>query len=281
MLGRTSPRFLQDVFCYDPANLPPSRFNVLTHIPPPYNDPATYPEVVSANSCRHKYVTKPNQTQVFANSQSIVPGAVYKVSAVCLICRYHLELAITYTTKNTQLHTHMHHLVHILSDPNQENNFRSKGQHLESYYFACSYATCSAHVSLRLLSPVLTSKWVNLLTDPTLLKQRADEAQKVYPERLEGLGRPMPITVLSNLRAYIENALHDKQRSRSISAANKRFIVCFGVEGIPCKDLLELLEFTFQVCSTTIKLYQNIREYLLFLSFFFFFFFTILSLAYS
>ncbi|GES61066.1 ubiquitin carboxyl-terminal hydrolase [Aspergillus terreus] len=60
---------------------------------------------------------------------------------------------------------------------------------------------------------------------------------------MEGIGRPQPINVLLNLRTYISNALHNSQQSKSISAINKRFMSCFGVEGMPCKDLLEFLGF--------------------------------------
>ncbi|KAL4892646.1 hypothetical protein BDV59DRAFT_193527 [Aspergillus ambiguus] len=63
---------------------------------------------------------------------------------------------------------------------------------------------------------------------------------------MEGIGRPQPINVLLNLRTYINNALHNSQHSKSISAINKRFMSCFGVNGIPCKDLLEFLGFTMK-----------------------------------
>lgn len=171
------------------------------------------------------------------------------MSAVCLICRYHLEIKITHTTEASHCPSQLHHIVYSHSDNRQDSNpFRQKGQRLEAHYFRCSYPTCAAAISLKLLSPILTPHWVDLLTNTELLKVRTDAAMEAYPERLEGHSRPLPITVLTNLRTYIENALHDSQRSKSISKSNKRFVVCFGVDGQPCHELLEFLEFQPRVC---------------------------------
>jgi ubiquitin carboxyl-terminal hydrolase 25/28 len=162
-----------------------------------------------------------------------------------------LELAITYRRESVLQHGpwtgHLHHLVHLPDWSIVENPFQSKDQQMDAYFFGCSYPTCSAVVSLKLSSPLLTSKWVDLLTDTELLKQRTDEAMAARPERLEGLNRPLPINVLINLRTYIENTLDDKHRSKAISSENKRFMVCFGVGGRPCKELLEFLEFSSRV----------------------------------
>ncbi|OJD19722.1 hypothetical protein AJ78_00345 [Emergomyces pasteurianus Ep9510] len=243
-LGKTTPRFIQDVLCYDPANPPSSSFNLLTQFPPPYHDPNNYPELISPRACLHRYITKYNQTELPPEDFQAGLRTPYKVSGVCLICRYHLEIKIAHTTESSHCPSQLHHIVYSGSDDRQDANpFRKKGQRLETYFFRCSYSTCSAVISIKLLSPVLTPQWVDLLTNKELLKARTDKAMDAYPERLEGHSRPSPITVLTNLRTYIENALHDSQRSKSISMVNKRFVVCFGVDGQPCRELLEFLEF--------------------------------------
>ncbi|PGH26550.1 hypothetical protein AJ80_01679 [Polytolypa hystricis UAMH7299] len=243
--GKTTPRFIQDVLSYDPVNLPRSGFNILTHIPPVYNDQEPYPELISSQCCPHVYITKPNQTKLLPDDRQI-PGVPYKVSSVCTICRLHLELGITYPRSNIPRHTHIHHLVPLPSNSKESNPFEAKGQGLETYRFRCSYSTCAVQVSVKFLSPLITPKWVKLLTDPELVQQRAEEVIKTSPERYEGLGLPLPIAVLNNLRTYIEHSLQDKQRTRSIAFANKRFNLCFGLQGEPCKELLEFLEFTSQ-----------------------------------
>ncbi|KMU81934.1 hypothetical protein CISG_09402 [Coccidioides immitis RMSCC 3703] len=70
-----------------------------------------------------------------------------------------------------------------------------------------------------------------------------EEALKLCPDRLEGISHPLPITVLATLKAYIDIALNEPERSRGIDLGNKRFTTSFGVRGTPCKDLLEFIGF--------------------------------------
>ncbi|EEH48859.2 ubiquitin-specific protease UBP2 [Paracoccidioides brasiliensis Pb18] len=242
--GKTTPRFIQDVLCYDPAHPPSSGFNLLTQVPPAFQDPNDYPELISPNACPHRYITKHNQTKLPPEGFQAGLRAPYKISAVCLICRFHLEIKTSHMTESSHCPSQLHHLVYSHSNHHDTSPFRSKGQRQETHFYRCSYATCAVIITLNILSPVLAPRWVDLLINPELLKARTDEALNAYPERLEGHIRPFPITVLSNLRAYIENALHEPQRSKPICLNNKRFVVCFGVDGRPCRELLEFLEFT-------------------------------------
>lgn len=145
---------------------------------------------------------------------------------------------------------HIHHLVYNSGrhkgGPSPEE-ITSKGQTAETFNYKCSYFTCPAAVTVRVTSPVFDHQSVQLLTDPELLKTRAEEAVAAYSEHMEGIGAPQPITVLLTLRAYLNNALHDPQQNKSIKATNKRFMTCFGTEGLPCKDLLESLGFSVKV----------------------------------
>lgn len=181
-------------------------------------------------------------------------GTPSKVSAICTKCRSHLQMVVNYAGGITQpsqnLSGHIHHLVYKSGKQRggvSPVEITPKGQVAESFHYECSYLSCSTAVSVRVLSPVLTDDWVRLLTDVDLLAERADEAIAAHSERMEGIARPLPITVMSNLRIYISNALRDTQHSKSISAINKRFMACFGVEGRPCKELLEFLGFSFNV----------------------------------
>jgi ubiquitin carboxyl-terminal hydrolase 25/28 len=173
------------------------------------------------------------------------------VSAICSKCRYHVQVIVNHTgTISAALPDHVHHLVY--QSGRQRSGFNvseitPKGQQVETFHYSCSHPTCAVTVSVRMLSPILGPEFVRLLTDLDLLKERTDEAMAVNPERLEGIARPLPINVLDNLRTYIHNALHERQRSKPISAINKRFVVCFGPGGLACKGLLEFLEFRLQV----------------------------------
>ena len=181
-------------------------------------------------------------------------GTPSRVSAMCTRCRSHLQMVVNYASglgqPSQNLSSHIHHFVYKSGRQRggvSPAEVTPKGQVVESFQYECSYLSCSAAVSLRVLSPVLADHWVRLLTDTDLLAERADEAIAAHPERMEGIARPLPINVLINLRIYIINALNDVQHSKSISAINKRFMACFGLEGKPCQELLEFLGFTYKV----------------------------------
>ncbi|KKK14907.1 hypothetical protein P175DRAFT_0495586 [Aspergillus ochraceoroseus IBT 24754] len=249
--GKTAPRLVQDLLDYDPAHPPSTGRNLLADVPPVYPEHYNGPplEFISPSACHHSYVRKPNQTSLPLQEDRGSHGAPTKVSTVCSKCRYHLQFAVNSTPGIGQLSQgisdHIHHLV--CSSGKQIGSgspeVTPKGQTVETFQYECSYLTCPVKVTVRIASPVLSPEWVRQLTDPSVLEARADEAIAAHPERLEGMARPQPINVLLNLRTYITNALHDSQQSKPISAINKRFMTCFGVDGKPCKDLLQFLGF--------------------------------------
>ncbi|EER23341.1 Ubiquitin carboxyl-terminal hydrolase family protein [Coccidioides posadasii C735 delta SOWgp] len=244
--GKTSPRFIQDVLCYDPATPSGQGFNLLTDVPPVWEDANDYPEFVAPNHCPHRYLTKPNQTKLPQDISTLCCGNVFKVSAVCMWCRYHIELAITYTAPKQVRLDHLHHLVFVsetLAKDDPDYRFDSRTRHSERYYFVCSIPECTAEFSLKFFAPYLTPQSVRLLVDEHLLRERMEEALKLCPDRLEGISHPLPITVLATLKAYIDIALNEPERSRGIDLGNKRFTTSFGVRGTPCKGLLEFIGF--------------------------------------
>lgn len=253
--GKTAPRLIQDLYDYDPAHPPGTLRNLLSQVPPVYPERYEGPlDHISPSACRHQYVTKANQSSLL--QQGSGSSASVKVAAMCAKCRYHLQVLVsnleTVDQRSVLASGHIHHLVYMSGRQKGgavADEVTSKGQLVETFHYECSYLTCSAAVSVRLVSPVLDPDWVRVLIDPVLLKARVDAALAAYPERFEGVVQPLPITVLENLRAYISNALHDPQRSKSISVANKRFMMCFGIDGEPCRELLEFLEFRSKVCS--------------------------------
>ncbi|KAI9038196.1 ubiquitin-specific protease UBP2 [Aspergillus affinis] len=244
--GKTAPRLVQDIHDYDFIHPPSTGRNLLRDIPPVYPEHCDGEvEYISASACRHQYVTKPAQSFLQAGATS--PP---KVSAVCLKCRCHLQVIVNLTSALGHTHQdpdHVHHLVYKsgrqVGGPSPEE-ITPKGQTAETYRYECSYLTCSIAVSVRIASPILNEDWTQLLTDPEVLQKRASEAMATYPDRMEGMAVPDPLTVLLTLQAYMANALNDGQRSKSISSVNKRFMNCFGIEGRPCKELLEFLEFS-------------------------------------
>ncbi|KAJ6099530.1 hypothetical protein N7467_001065 [Penicillium canescens] len=253
--GKTAPRLVHDIQLYDPAHVPDTGRNLLAQVPPVYSYPEPWqglPGFISPKACKHKYVLKADQTFLAQAEHRKRPGTSSKIAAVCSECRCHLQVVVNYTNGmnsfNQNKEGHMHHLVY--KSGRQKNGMSmpertDKGQVAETFHYQCSYISCSAMVSLRILSPILTPELVRLMVDPDLLHERAEQALAAYPESMEGMGDPQPISVLDNLRLYISNALRNAQRGKPISAVNKRFMHSFGVEGAPCKGLLEFLEFTY------------------------------------
>jgi ubiquitin carboxyl-terminal hydrolase 25/28 len=254
-VGKTAPRLVHDIQLYDPAHVPDTGRNLLAQVPPVYSYPEPWqglPGFVSPKACKHKYVLKADQTFLAQAEHRKRPGTSSKIAAVCSECRCHLQVVVNYTNGmnsfNQNKEGHLHHLVY--KSGRQKNSVSmpertDKGQVAETFHYQCSYISCSAMVSLRILSPILAPELVRLMTDPDLLRERAEQALAAYPESMEGMGDPQPISVLDNLRLYISNALRNAQRGKPISAVNKRFMHSFGVEGAPCKGLLEFLEFTY------------------------------------
>ncbi|KAA8649813.1 ubiquitin-specific protease UBP2 [Aspergillus tanneri] len=245
--GKTAPRLVQDILDYDFFNPPSTGRNLLSDVPPVFTERYSGPpEYISPSACRHGYVTKPGQSFLQQGA-----GSPPTVSAMCLKCRCHLQVVVSRTsalgTSGQGLADHLHHLIYKSGKHRggtSPEEITPKGQIVETYHYECSYLSCSTGILVRVASPVLNQDSVRLLTDPELLRERAEEAIASYPDRLEGVALPLPINVLLNLRAYLYNALNNGQHSKSISAVNKRFMTCFGVEGMPCKDLLEFLEFS-------------------------------------
>ena len=66
------------------------------------------------------------------------------------------------------------------------------------------------------------------------------------PGRFEGHAVPSPIQVLTNLRAYISNAMTDPE-PRRILGNNKKWLLSLAE---PCADLLHYLGFSRQVIRT-------------------------------
>jgi ubiquitin carboxyl-terminal hydrolase 25 len=208
-------------------------------------------------SCLHVFCTKSNQSQLPALDSVPGPGSLYKVASVCRKCRTHIQLTVDYTARESiapcpnEAHP-LHHLVHspwreeVARKAESARNTSRKG---ESYTFECTSPTCSATVFIRLEPPRLPSDMVRVLTDQALLKTRTEAAFKVGQERLEGFKYPSSVEVMSDLRKYLQNPWTTGE-TRQIRLDNKRFMVRFGPDGEGCKDLLEFVGFTREVCRS-------------------------------
>lgn len=252
--GKTAPRLIQDLLSYDPRMLLPSGRNILTDPAPQFHHDAVLPAALVKGSCRHKYMTKLDQSQLPTLDRKIDRSTSCKVASFCQECRCHLLLILDlqqgYGEKpcpNSQYP--LHHFIYL---PQSSSRRRSsvdlaKGDRwVDQQQFECSSPYCPAVVTIRISPPRITAEWKTLLTDENVVKERAEVVMKLAPDRFEGIAPPLPINVLLNLRSYLNNALRSPE-VKKIASLNKKFVTCFGDYGQPCRDLLEYLGFTYDV----------------------------------
>jgi len=228
-----------------------------------------FPEIRASGDCLHAYYTKPKQCQLPVLDERPGSSSIYKVASTCTKCRARVEVVIDFRERweNRPCPNSDHPLHHLVYSPEKSDPPQDPGSSIQQWNirhtFICSSPTCSAVVHVRLKPPILTHKWLFLLTDPSLLNQRAEQATSISPERFEGMKPQAPIDVLSNLRTYIVNAIEGVD-SRSIVLHNKRFTLGFGINGQPCEELLEALGFTYRV-SCNYKSQRSIAHTLMLL----------------
>ncbi|KAJ6014572.1 Peptidase C19 ubiquitin carboxyl-terminal hydrolase 2 [Penicillium herquei] len=238
--GKTAPRLAEDIQLYDSVSLASTGRNLLSQAPPVFQEHYKGPlQYISSQACHHNYVIKQDQTHL-ARSEKARRGGMSKVVA---------NYGNNTNTSMNEPWDHIHHLVY--KSGRQKNSGTNEeimqtGQSAETFHYQCSHPSCSTTVSLRILSPIITLVHHSQLTNLEILRQRAGAAFAAQPERLEGVPFPSPITVLENLRLYLNNALHHPDRSKAITSNNKRFMVSFGVGGEPCRELLEFLGFEYK-----------------------------------
>ena len=165
-----------------------------------------------------------------------------------MLCRSHIELTIDFKGEGAEVvpcpkeDAPLHHFIYSRDEHCglfcvQEG--ANAGSWMDTQRFSCSSMSCSAHLTIRMRSPILTSKWEALLLDKSLIKSRAQKAISNEPSRFEGHAIPSPIEVVGNLRTYIHNAMTSHEERR-IPSNNKKWLLCFGE---PCADLLQHIGF--------------------------------------
>jgi ubiquitin carboxyl-terminal hydrolase 25/28 len=259
--GRTAPAFAKILTLYDPLHPPSTPVNLLRDPPltaAGITDPA---KVLPANSCSHEFCVKEKQSDLPALDARPDETSIWKVAVICRRCRLHVEIRVDYTVRweadpcPNQKHP-LHHFVHSpWREELAKTKWRSKnvGSQDEIYTFECSSQTCSATVYVQLSPPILGSEDVRTLTDEFLLKHRTTEAFQRWPVQLEGFARPSVFDVVFDLRKYLRNAWDSSMDGKHIGLENKRFVVRFGPEGLPCKDVLETAGFIFKVCLQMLR----------------------------
>ncbi|KAI9717372.1 MAG: hypothetical protein M1812_004724 [Candelaria pacifica] len=243
--GRTAPRLLQDLLRYDPYFPAANGNNVLIDPPRPLRSGQTPRTTVGPESCRHKFMYKEHQSIPPIPNKTPYGAALYKIACCCNTCRCHLDVVVELRQNSGSQQCPnqeypLHHFRHDHYDsPGRRKQVEGRAW-VEEQRYECSSPQCSAAVTIRFSPARLTAKHITLLTDPKLLKQRAEVAIAMYPDRFREEGVSSPIRVLHILRTYIKDAF--TMEGKRFGSLNKNFMLCFGEA---CNELLEYLGFWY------------------------------------
>ena len=172
---------------------------------------------------------------------------------MCCRCRVHLTVDINYTIqwRSNPCPNALHPLHHFIRSNWREQLESSKweqeypGRPSDISVFDCSSETCSASVTVRYTPPEIEDDKIEILVNKDKLRERTQAAFRDHSGNTQGMKQPLPIDVLRDLRVYVSNAWDKDPGHRFIKLSNKRFVVRFGPNGEPCKDVLEYLGFRF------------------------------------
>ncbi|MCJ1378028.1 ubiquitin-specific protease ubp2 [Xylographa soralifera] len=249
--GKTPPRLFEDLSFYNPQCLLPNSYNILTEAALQFDTSATQKpsRKLVKKGCRHKWALKSEQCDHIELDFRPDLSSLYTAAALCILCRCHVELTIDFKGEGAGVVpcpkevAPLHHFIYSRNEHCglfwvQEGV--NAGSWMDTQRFSCSSPSCSARLTIRMRSPIITSEWEALLLDRSLIKSRAQKAISDEPSRFEGHAVPSPIEVIGNLRTYIRNAMTSHEERR-IPSNNKKWLLCFGE---PCADLLNHIGFT-------------------------------------
>ena len=250
--GKTPPRLLEDLCLYNPQLPAPNGYNVLTEPVLPFEEGAPGIKVTAKNACQHIWASKPSQSAPQAAGLQSDLSSFDTVAACCIKCRCHLKLKIdcggevSGTLPCPSNEAPLHHFLYKHTTSCGFRHIKEDGKPeawVDERHFQCSNWACTVRLAVWICCPRLTPEYIALLTDPHLIKQRAQTAMETEPERFEGHAVPSKMQVLTNLRAYISNALNSPD-PKMIVGNNKKFLLSLGE---PCAEVLEYLGFTRDV----------------------------------
>ena len=243
---------LVDLDQYDPHKQI-GHFNLLTEVPKYENDHWVVDPTPPNNSCWHKWTLDNEHTNLPPFSLRSTSPPDRWVVVHCLRCRAQLSIILSFSAHRTEeacptANSPFHHFLHQPSSINSQNAVQGHAGSAESrdvQEFNCTLPMCSARLQVVFQPRRLVPRWVRLLTEPELIRNRANQAIARDPERLEGHDVPSGADVLGTLRAYLLNALKSTEY-KVIKGNNKRWILHLGE---PCVELLDYLGFKKQVCT--------------------------------
>lgn len=256
LIGKTGPRWLEDLLDYDSSRPRPDGKNLLTDPAPIYKSHKIYPLRTLPKDCHHLLWRKEGQTSIPPFDKQPSTFTKCLSASFCSKCLHHFDVVVDYTKQpgksvpcKAGTSYPLHHFQYVGSEVRTEEELQMDKNKYDNYKeehtFACSAFICPAVLTVRISPPRLNKSQSALLVDPRKIYGRGAKIIDENPDRY-GDSRPsLPCEVLAVIRTYLTHALtNGPGESKRIAARNKRFLLAFGYE---CHDLLEYLGFTYQL----------------------------------
>lgn len=259
--GKTAPKLLNDILLYDPQNQK-AGFNSLVDIPRYEEGKWSIDPIPPRNSCRHKWILDEDHTVLQSLNPETGRPTEYWVTAYCCICRGQLSVSLTLPSDPASKpcpssESPLHHFIspdHFSASIATVQGSAQLGEPGGVQEFICTLPPCSAKLLVVFRPSKLIPSWVKLLTDPHLIRARAERAIASDPERFEGHSIPTGVEVLSNLRQYLLNGMRSDE-SKVINGLNKRWLLSLGE---PCMEVLAYLGFMKKVPHVAVLCCQTL-----------------------
>ena len=214
---------------------------MLTDRPPTWEDGKPSPRSIPKESCKHEYITLPNQSQLPELDQRPLRGLIWKAAAVCKRCRLHADVRLDFRQANNAVCPNAKFPLHHF----RTHGIDTAGGHLHCN-FACTSWGCKAALTIFYRLPYIGDDVLALITDEDLLMRRYRAILEQEPDRKD-VTITTPVAALHRLKRYIDDALKPTHDKRQFPAHNKKFLGAFGPE---CHDFLKLLGFKYSASTT-------------------------------
>lgn len=253
MLGKTTPRWIEDLLDYDPTKPKKNGRNLLVDDAPKFRG-KSLPRT-GIQDCRHSLMKKPTRTNAPVSPDQQPDGARYDVRAYCTKCHCHFDIGIDYAPRDDLVfpcklsdpHNPLHHLRCIESMNAKEYNKRRGSTKydtiIEAHKFECSGIRCPLTVNVKICPPKLSKEMMSPILDHKKLYERGVKVIKEDPERFNGYAPIVPDKVLANLRQYLLDAIKTEESEplKKIAKRNKKLLLGFADD---CDSLFLYLDFT-------------------------------------
>lgn len=205
-LGKTSPRLLADL--YESGFVRPGT-NPLIEFPAQYHGSNTSSSYFSPQKHIHNLLLKPEQSELMDHTVPD-PEKRYVVATVCGNCRTHINVSISYPrgletvlcgqgNEPFPLHHFQYQKTHsTLLHGKDARGLRDLEDRRE---FRCSSPSCAAQLVVTSRPPMLDSSDIILMSDRSLLKDRA----KFVNQKFQDKGESPPGEALKLMYKYLNN----------------------------------------------------------------------------